>query len=209
MPPCLPHPCLLISGLTATKRVHFLSPKQLLHHPTIRDPAGPRLETLLHTHTRTPPLSNPSLNRRGYCCYFDLEGSGSPYTSRSKSAALFYSPCEHRYVEQPLPYPPLPPSLTPPPLRRPQNLRWFLIGPKRSGSSVHVDPLSTSAWNTLLSGRKLWVLSPPGTLRALRGLPPRKGKDGDPKRKEAIRYFIDDLPRIRLVVDSAGTCWLT
>ncbi|VAH33731.1 unnamed protein product [Triticum turgidum subsp. durum] len=32
--------------------------------------------------------------------------------------------------------------------------RWFIIGPERSGASWHVDPGLTSAWNTLLCGRK-------------------------------------------------------
>jgi len=32
--------------------------------------------------------------------------------------------------------------------------RWLIIGPERSGASWHVDPGLTSAWNTLLCGRK-------------------------------------------------------
>ncbi|XP_051118418.1 lysine-specific demethylase JMJ21 [Andrographis paniculata] len=40
--------------------------------------------------------------------------------------------------------------------------RWLIIGPERSGASWHVDPGLTSAWNTLLSGRKRWALYPPG-----------------------------------------------
>lgn len=77
--------------------------------------------------------------------------------------------------------------------RRPPY-RWVLIGPARSGSEVHIDPLGTSAWNTLVSGRKRWVLFPPGTPKAIaKGLDVIiKGEDD-----EAINYFVDLLPRIR------------
>ena len=35
------------------------------------------------------------------------------------------------------------------------------MGPKGSGSRLHVDPLSTSAWNTLIVGCKHWVIIEP------------------------------------------------
>jgi histone arginine demethylase JMJD6 len=41
--------------------------------------------------------------------------------------------------------------------------RWMLMGSKNTGSYIHVDPLATSAWNTLLWGHKLWVLFDPET----------------------------------------------
>jgi hypothetical protein len=44
------------------------------------------------------------------------------------------------------------------------NHRWLIAGPKRSGSSFHVDPNFTSAWNANLVGRKRWLLFPPNTV---------------------------------------------
>ena len=38
---------------------------------------------------------------------------------------------------------------------------WALISNAGSGSSFHVDPFNSSAWNTLLQGRKRWALYPP------------------------------------------------
>ncbi|RYH30091.1 hypothetical protein EON65_06225, partial [archaeon] len=72
--------------------------------------------------------------------------------------------------------------------------RWFLIGPERSGSTVHIDPLGTSAWNTLISGRKRWVLFRPGVAKHI-----VKGKEVIKKGEddEAINFFTDLLPRIK------------
>ena len=39
--------------------------------------------------------------------------------------------------------------------------RWLLASGLATGSNWHVDPLNTSAWNTLLHGVKRWALYPP------------------------------------------------
>lgn len=45
--------------------------------------------------------------------------------------------------------------------RRP-DYNWLLIGPRRSGSYIHYDPFSMSAWNTSLYGHKKWIFIEPG-----------------------------------------------
>lgn len=70
--------------------------------------------------------------------------------------------------------------------------RWLLFGAARSGSTVHCDPLATSAWNTLLLGSKLWVLFPPATLKEVLG--------ADPKEESAAAWFATTLPKIEAQV---------
>jgi len=83
--------------------------------------------------------------------------------------------------------------------RRPPY-RWILVGPARSGTAPHVDPLGTAAWNTLLVGRKLWVLFEPGTSRRVATGAKLVRRDED---DEPINYFVDILPRVRTAYPSA------
>mmetsp|Transcript_7973 Transcript_7973/g.12207 ORF Transcript_7973/g.12207 Transcript_7973/m.12207 type:complete len:539 (+) Transcript_7973:86-1702(+) len=45
--------------------------------------------------------------------------------------------------------------------RRPDHT-WLIVGPQRSGSSFHIDPNATHAWNATIVGRKRWLFYPPG-----------------------------------------------
>jgi histone arginine demethylase JMJD6 len=77
--------------------------------------------------------------------------------------------------------------------RRPPY-RWILIGPQRSGSCIHIDPLATHAWNTLIVGQKRWVLFPPHIPKhVVKGTALIKSGEDD----EAIHYFTTILPRIK------------
>lgn len=73
--------------------------------------------------------------------------------------------------------------------RRPPY-RWIVFGPKRSGSSVHVDPLATSAWNALISGRKRWALYPPRSVDKATIKPRGVGLDG-----ESVTWFNKMYPK--------------
>ena len=65
--------------------------------------------------------------------------------------------------------------------------RWILIGPARSGTGLHIDPLYTNAWVTLLQGRKRWILFPPSTPHELIGM--IKGKPQIPSSIWFSEYY--------------------
>ncbi|KAI8048645.1 hypothetical protein BDF22DRAFT_746652 [Syncephalis plumigaleata] len=73
--------------------------------------------------------------------------------------------------------------------RRPPY-RWFVMGGARSGTGIHIDPLGTSAWNTLLVGHKRWAMFPPGTPESVYD-PPMKPYD-----HEGVAWFTHVYPRL-------------
>lgn len=73
--------------------------------------------------------------------------------------------------------------------------RWLLAGPARTGTNFHVDPNHTSAWNTVIYGRKKWIMFPPDVVPPGVLPQPEAGRVEQPD--SVMTWFLEHYDEIR------------
>ena len=84
------------------------------------------------------------------------------------------------------------------PLKKPKIWRWLVIGPARSSSGFHLDPMTSSAWNAVVVGHKRWALYPPNF-----PYPPGTTREWDAEDKkwvnnipEPLEWYVEHYPHL-------------
>lgn len=75
------------------------------------------------------------------------------------------------------------------------DYRWLIIGPKKSGSSFHIDPNSTNAWNGVVRGAKKWIMFPPDIVPP--GVHPSEDGGAVSSPVSLIEWFVTFYPQIK------------
>lgn len=94
-----------------------------------------------------------------FFAYCDRAADDPPLILFDKAFAARAPELAGEYDASPSPFPPDHFALLPADAR--PDWRWLIIGGARSGSTWHVDPNRTSAWNACVAGGKKWLLTPP------------------------------------------------
>lgn len=107
---------------------------------------------IAHTQPRVRSEGNMEMIAEDYFCYMSRQQDDGPLYLFDKDFAGHAAPLAADYSAPPAFQEDLFALLGD---ARP-DFRWLIIGPGRSGSTFHVDPNATSAWNACVRGRKLW-----------------------------------------------------
>eukprot|EP00461_Guttulinopsis_vulgaris_P004452 UN04454 len=93
------------------------------------------------------------------------------------------------------------------PDRRPPH-RWFCVANAGSGTTMHADPLGLLAWNSVLAGRKMWIVFDPITPEHV-----ACGEDFMSKpplfpnvENEAIGWFVNVWPKLKQWLQDNKLC---
>ena len=76
---------------------------------------------------------------------------------------------------------------------------YYSQGPARSGTGLHIDPMGTHAWVTVVEGCKRWVLFPPSSNLEMIGM--REGKPQIPSSIWFQEWYPNVMPQFPNAVE--------